>query len=325
MHRKTCMIIKTDYEEMKKDYLLLLLLIGFLFLSCSNVDEMKTNGKRYTVRLELEKDFDLRPFPSTRSIPQDRPGTPLPEEESISSFLFSRIEYVVYDKESGALVKSKSFTETNSDDFGKYIYDELEAGTYTLVLLAHGTTAVEQSGNEIRFSEVTDSFYAIKEVEVSPNSENLSVAMLLKRVVGRIEFAETKPAPENAAEFIIQIDEQYNALNLKTGVATQPRTVKKEYRLLRGEEAGNAALYHFYTFLPEPAQGDTVFLSEVKLITLDARADTLHTVRLTSVPVVKNRITRYTGSLYAPPVFNNAFKLEIEDYGHWADTIHVPF
>lgn len=318
-------IIKTNYDKMKTNYCLLLLLVYLTLFSCLDKEEQNADKTQYAICLALKSDFEMHPFPRTRSIPDYRPGNPHGIEEQAQAPLFSRIEYLVYDKASGAVVKSKSFTESNSDDFGEYVYDELEAGTYRIVLLAHATSGLTCSGNEAAFSEVTDTFYATKELTVGPENEALSVDMLLRRVVGLVEFVGTKPVPEEAAGFILEIEEQYNEMNLKTGLASQSRSIKKEYPLLPGAEPGTVSLYHFYTFVPESLERDTVLLSGVKLITLDTEADTLHTIQLTSIPVMKNRITRYTGSLYAPNTFNNTLTLEVEDYGHWGDTIHVPF
>jgi hypothetical protein len=301
------------------------IVVTLLFFSCTERDESTSGQRLYSISLELKKDVEILPFSGTKSIPTYIPSEPQAIEKQESAPLFSRLEYIVYHKESGALVKSQSFTEENSDDFGVYVYDELEAGTYLIALLAHSASGMTLSGNQAAFSEVTDSFHAIKEVTVGPESEENTVEIILKRLVARVEFAGTKAIPDDASKFVLEIEEQYHTTNLKDAEAATVRALKKEYLLSGGVSPGEAFVYSFYTFVPEPLQGDTSYLSGVKLITLNQHEDTLHTIRLTSVPVIKNRVTRYTGSLYASKTNSNTLELEIEDYGHWKDTINVPF
>lgn len=296
-----------------------------LFFSCADSEE-KTSGKQlFSISLALKKDMEVLSFPKTKSIPDYIPSDPLSKEEQEDAPLFSRIEYIVYHKESSAVIKSQSFTENNSEDFGAYIYDELEAGAYTIVLLAHAASAITLSGNQADFQEMTDSFHAVKEVTVGPESEGTPVEIVLKRIVARIEFVGTKSTPDKASRFVLEIDEQYNTTNLKNAETTTARVLKKEYPLSGGVTPENAPDYLFYTFVPESLPGDTSVLSGVKLITLDINEDTLNMINLRSIPVMKNRITRYTGSLYAPNTNSNTLDLEVEDYGHWKDTINVPF
>lgn len=301
-----------------------IIVVFFLFFSCTEKEEVTSEPRLYSISLELKKDVEVLPFPRTKSIPTNRPSDPQSTEEQENALLFSQLEYVVYHKESGAIVKSQSFTEDNSDDFGVYVYDELEAGTYMIALLGHSATEITLSGNQAVFTEVTDSFYAIKEVTVGPESENEPIEAVLKRIVASVEFVGTKTIPDNASGFVLEIEEQYNTTNLKNS-ATTCRTLKKEYPLSGGVSPEEAPVYSFFTFVPEPLQGDTSFLSGVRLTTLDVNKDTLHSISLRSVPVMKNRITRYTGSLYSPKTNSNTLELEVEDYGHWKDTIHVPF
>lgn len=296
-----------------------------IFSSCSNVENPITNPEKYPVCYVLKQDFELYPFSKTRSIPDYRPTLPQTKTESDEAVLYNQIEYVVYDKESGAVVKSQTFTEENSDDFGVYLYDELEAGTYIIVLVAHSSSDVVLIGNQAIFSEVTDAFYATKEMTVGPENEETPVEVVLKRMVAKVEFVGTKTVPLDASLFAIEIDEQYNSTNLKDFNDVTARTLKKEYPLAGGASPEDALTYSFYTFVPEPLQGDTSLLSGVKLITFNTNQDTLHTIRLNSIPVMKNRITRYTGSLYAPNSNSNTLELEVEDNGIWKDTIQVPF
>lgn len=296
--------------------------LSFL-ISCSEKEEKTSDKKRYSVCLNLKKDVDILPFSKTRSIPDYQPSEPRNSEEN--STLFSRIEYIVYHKESGAIIKHQILTDANSEDFGEYIYDELEADVYTIVLLAHSASGVNVSGNTATFTEVSDSFYATEEITVSRENEETPVEIILKRIVARVEFVGIKPTPANATKFIMEIAERYNTTNLKTGETNTSEFLRKEYALTPGTNPEDSPNYQFYTFVPEPLTGDTSFLSAIKLITLDINEDTLQTIELSSIPVMKNRITRYTGSLYAPNTNSNTLQLEVEDYGQWKDTINVPF
>lgn len=294
-----------------------------LFLACTDkVSDIVTQAK-YPVCFRLKRGFEILPFPSTKSIPEYKPAEPNAFNELEDADLFTRVEYVVYHKETGALIKHKPLTPENSDDFGEYIYDELEAGTYIISLLAHKASAITLSGNDLTQADVSDSFYASTEITVGTSGESNTSELLLERTVSRIEFVSTKRIPEHASRFIIDIAEQYKTIDLKTGEITTHRPLRKEYLLAPDTEADNGPAYLFYTFVPEPLEGDTSYLSNIKLTTLDINEDTIHTISLSNIPILKNRVTRYNGSLYTLNTHSSTLELKIEDSGHWKDTIQV--
>ena len=296
----------------------------FLFFSCTQTEEKTTEQRLYSISFQLIKDFEVLPFSRTKSIPTNKPAEPHAKEEQENASLFSQIEYLVYHKESGSVVKSQVLTEHNSDDFGMYIYDQLEAGTYTIVLFAHSASNLSLLGNEAQFQEMTDAFYATKDVVVGAEDEGDPIEITLKRLVAKVELVGTKSVPANAAKFIVEVEEHYRSILLKNAETTTSGTLKKEYLLAGGINPADAPAYSFYTFVPEPISGDTAYLSGIKLTTLDINEDTLHTIKLRAVPVVKNRVTRYSGSLYTPNTYTGTLALDVGDYGHWRDTINVP-
>lgn len=305
-----------------RSILYLLFVMAGLLVSCSTKEEIAPDKKLFPLCFELKKDFELLKFPDTRSIPGYRPSDPRATDDS--GLLFNTIEYLVFDNESGAVVKHERLTADNADDFGEYLYDELEAGEYLIALMAHSSSAMVVNGRHAAGTDVTDTFYAKTEINVGPDSETSSIEITLKRLVSRVEFAANKHIPDSAARLILEIQEQYNTLDIKAGSAGEPRSLRKEFALAGGTPSGDSPVYSFYTFVPEPARGDTSYLGSVKLITLDIDNDTLHSVRLTAVPVMKNRITRYTGSLFAPNTNKTTLEIDVENFGQWKDTIQVP-
>lgn len=302
-----------------------ILMTAVLLFSCSEKEKNISVHELHKICIELKKDISILPFTTTKSIPSYNPADPRSAAEQENPALFSKIEYIVYHKESGAIVKHYTLTDENSDDFGDYVYDELELGEYTIVLFAHSASDITLTGNLLTTTEVSDSFYALEEVNIERNNDGSPIEMVLKRIVSRVELVGVKKMPADASKFVLEIAEQYNQADLKTGEGVTPRLLRKEYVIAGGTEPEDNSLYMFHTFVPKPLQGDTSFLSKIKLITLNAQEDTLHTIDLHSVPVMRNRITRYTGSLYAPNTIDNTLQLEIEDYGLWKDTIQVPF
>lgn len=294
-------------------------------LSCTNQSEDTPDKTCYPICFELKKDLELTPFPVTKGIPAYKPSEPRSSSAENDSVLFTRIEYMVFDKASDTLVKHKILTEENSDDFGAYIYDELEAGVYWIALFAHSTSEMTLNDYCLSGTEISDSFFTAQEITVGAESSDTPVEAVLKRIVAKIKFCGTKEIPENAAKFILEVTGRYNELNTKTGNATSAQFLRKEYLLSGDSQNDDQPDYSFYTFLPEPAEGDTIFLDPIKLITLDSNNDTLHTILIPSVPVMRNRITRYTGSLYAPGTNASTISLEIEDQGMWKDSIDIQF
>lgn len=176
-----------------------------LLISCSVKEDETPPRQLYAVCIELKKELEILPFPSVRSIPGYRPAEPRSLREPDAMSLFSTIEYVVFRKESGAIVKHRVLTEDNSDDFGAYVYDELEAGVYEVALLAHSSSGLALDGSIAAGAEVTDSFYAVKEITVGTETEGLPENVVLKRIVARVEFAGNKRVPYGAAKFILEI------------------------------------------------------------------------------------------------------------------------
>lgn len=300
-------------------------LMSYLAFSCTEKEASLSEKEMYTVCLALKKDVEILPFPSSRSIPAYRPSEPYSAYAEEIIPLFTQIEYLVYHKESGAIVKHLLLTEENSDDFGAYIYDDFEAGEYIVSLLAHSSSAMTLTGSKVASEDVTDSFYAKKEIIVGSGSGNNPIEMLLKRAVSRVEFVGNKIVPQNAVTLVLDINKQYNTVDMETGLAIESRVLRKEFSLLGGSMPEDNLPYSFYTFVPEPLKGDTSYLESIKVTTLDTNQDTLNVIELKAIPILRNRITRYSGSLYVPNSYLNTLELEIEDYGQWKDTIHVPF
>jgi len=302
---------------------LLVPLLSCVFVSCSSPELREENNTLYGVSFYLQPSFDIRSFPKTKSMPGNLPSEPHTKqadgtEEEPS--LFDRIEYALYEKETGALVKHISLTEENSDeDFGVYLYDKVEAGIYKVALLAHSASDASFENNIISGGDVGDSFFASAEFEVGPHSQELSVELTLRRVVSRIEFFAEDVIPVAADKFIIQVSGRYDSFNLREGNATQLTPLTQVYSL---NETGETA-YAFYTFVPTSAsETDTYSIDEIQLTTLDNSGDTLYSVTVQNTPIIRNHIIRYTGDLYTRKI-SNALKLQIEDNGLWKDPIDL--
>lgn len=300
-----------------------LLLCINLFAACVQKEIPNPSNQKHPVIIYLNKNIDILPFSSTKSIPVYKPAEPFSPEETDESELFNRIDYVVYHRESGSIIKHLTLTKNNSDDFGDYIYDELEVGNYLLTLLAHNAAGVLLNGNHLTLTNMTDAFHAAEEIAVGEGNNGNEASLLLKRMVSRVEFAATKAVPAKADRFILETETQYNTISLQTGETTAHQFLRKEFLLSAGSLPGDTPNYTFYTFTPQPLQGDTSRLPGIKLTTLNLSGDTLHSINLSDIPVIKNRITRFSGNLFAPASGQSTLELEVEDYGNWKDTIHV--
>ena len=302
------------------------LLLMSILCSCSQSESHDDilSTPRYNVSFHLKSAFEVQPLSSNRAIPSGVPNEPEPgvktdEPQSPNEPFFNRIEYVLYNAINGELIKNILFVENDTeDDFGTYLYDKLEEGEYIVAILAHSIESASFAENKVGGDDVGDAFYSSARFEVKANDQENSIELTLGRVVSRVEFVATDNAPPTTTNFTMEVSGRYNSFEMQEGNTTQLTALTQSYPL----EAGGKASYAFYTFVPLTGiDGDTCRIESIQLKTLGTNGEIIHNISVQNVPIIRNKVIRYTGKLYTKKKFSETLELEIENYGEWDEEI----
>ena len=131
--------------------------------------------------------------------------------------------------------------------------------------------------------------------------------------------------PEQVDQFLIETSGRYHQLCLldgKTPAVTEAfsRTVafKAEDKL-----PDTRVKHFFYSFVPEAApEAASAFLDAMILTSQSGSSEVQRQRTITQVPLYRNRITRYTGTLYTPSIVDGLFDLQIDtNWGEYVDQV----
>jgi|GEM_PF-1560609 len=279
---------------------------------------------RYNVSFHLKPAFEVQPFSGDRAIPSGVPNEPDPvvktnEPQYSNEPFFSRIEYALYNAVNGKLIKNALFVDNDTeDDFGTYLYDKLEEGEYIVAILAHSIESASFVNGEVSGDDVGDAFYSSAEFEVKAINQDTPIELALRRIVSCVEFVATDDVPPTAINLTMEVSGRYTSFEMQDGNTTQPTALTRGYAL----EAGSKTTYAFYTFVPLTTQeGDTCHIESIQLTTLDIDNETIQSISLQNIPIIRNKVTRYTGNLYTKKKVPSTLELEIENHGEWEDPI----
>jgi hypothetical protein len=292
-------------------------LIAFSAVMCLNScvspsEEKEKNKTLYDVSFSMQLEEEILPF--SRSMPEDLPTEPTAEPKE--SKLFERIEYILYNCNEKTFSHTVYTDDGSNDDFGVYLYDTLEVGSYKLTVLLHSSDNVSFSGNNFSSEDLSDTFYASINFDVSVDMPDEPMDLKFKRFVSLVEFVPTDEVPQ-AGKLIIT-SEQYNTIILPEGSIDTPVSITKEY-----DFADEETSYSFYTFVPETEGEEPSRISKIELMTQDANGTPLRRITISNAPIVRNCITRYKGILFAPAESGLELELSIENGGEWDEVIDI--
>lgn len=266
----------------------------------------------YPIQFHVDFTEDVRPFPETRSMPDNTIPEPELPASSTGAIPYNRLEYVVFRTGSDTPFKQKRYTE-NDDDFG-IVYDSLPEGDYRIGFLAHSSPNPVLSENRIfSFDSISDTFFLLQELAVA-RGEEIRTDILLKRVVSRIEFIAKDPVPAHLHQFDLNVGNYPNRFDLLAGTGLAAPDSVRLSRLFAPEEAGAPATCHaFYCFGPETGKPVGVMLNA-----LDNNQEVYYARTVVVQPQI-DKIVRYRGYLYTVPVSDDAFSCEVDT--SWSGTI----
>ena len=203
--------------------------------------------------------------------------------------LCTRLNIAIFSAD-GTKVKTVAQKDTDSD-FGTVALT-LAAGTYRLVVIAHNCdgSATITSEKKVTFpnNKVTDTFYYYGDLVVT--SDVQSYDLTLTRAVAMFRLVLTdEEIPSNVAKFKFYYTSGSSTFSPKDGYGcvnskqTEIRTV-----------ADDVTTFDIYT-LPHTEED---VLTKLTVTALDANDNTVKERVFENVPVIRNQITRYTGSFF---------------------------
>ncbi len=310
---------------MKREIVMLLACVS-LFCAC-NHEVVLTNTPAqspHIVRFRLNPVFEVEPFDDTKSIPGKIPHEPvMPKSggETEKNHSFTHIEYAVYDAGQDTLVHHRQFSgqDDSHDDFGIYVYDTLKAGTYKVCLLTHSTAQVTFDDDVLQFDAMSDTFYGGAEFDINIATAGNIKEVVLRRVVSCVEFVATDTVPELVKSFEAVFSDRYTSFDLFTGEAVAvPQSYTYAHTFVAEERGKDIFNRHaIFTFVPSTDPE----IAEIQLNAKDYQGGSVKRRKLTDIPIVKNKVTRYTGILYTPGIIDDRFDLTFDNDGKWDDPV----
>lgn len=202
--------------------------------------------------------------------------------------LCSRLNIAIFD---GDGTKVNTVAQKEGDTGYGTVALSLAAGTYKLVVMAHNCdgSATITSTEKVTFpnNKVTDTFYYYGDLVVS--NEKQTYDLTLTRAVAMFRLVLTdEEVPDNVAKLKFYYTGGSSTFSPSAGYGivqskqTEVRTVNED------------GIYEIYT-LPHTEED---VLTKLTVTALDANDNTIRERVFENVPVIRNQVTRYTGSFF---------------------------
>ena len=206
---------------------------------------------------------------------------------------FQKLNIMLFDAD-GNKAFSQVKTQTSDDgDFGS-LPCQLTEGTHPVVAVGHSSikSATIKSPQMVQFTasdgeKLTDTFCYCGQIEVG--NDDLQQTFQMQRVAAMVQFKFTDATvPASFARLTIAYTGGSANFNPTTSEGTTKST-QSENRL-----KSDTSTYHVFTF-PYLAETGTL---KMTVTAFDADGNTLRQREFATVPIVRNRITTYTGQFF---------------------------
>ena len=287
-----------------KKYAVILPLGLLLWASCEQ--DSVSNGTNpenqvVEVKFNLTLRQDVADFRSTRGLPDGLPDDPVSKNDGEES-----------DTDAG-----EEAQPTVTLSYVDYLQEAFTSGIYKVSFLAHNVEGAQfsEENNWVTFPTISDTFWGNDEIEIDASQTNQSFSVSIRRAIAGVEFCPTDQVPEQIHHFNIESSGLYNTINLLDGTASDA-TTELDYSYIFKEEdrnPGTRVSQTFYTFVPEKgAEAESALIDAVTISALTEKDGIERTRTITEVPIYRNKITRYTGTLYTPSIVDGELTIEIE-------------
>ena len=206
--------------------------------------------------------------------------------------LCSRLNIAIFNSE-GTKVKTVAQKEGDSN-YGTVALS-LAEGTYQLVVIAHNCegSATITSTEKVTFpnNKVTDTFYYYGDLVVTSETQNYDLTLTRAVAMFRLVLTD-EDIPSAVAKFKFYYTGGSSTFSPKDGYGC----VNSKQTELRTMPAGSASGTIFEIFTLPHTEEDV--LTKLTVTALDANDNTINERIFENVPVVRNQVTRYTGSFF---------------------------
>lgn len=323
---------KQDLTMKKSAFTVLCAGLFILFTACSDDNapsKPEAESQPVVVKFQLALRQEVSSFQKTKNIPGNLPGDPTTkgdpetkpgdtgegnEETATPVSSISFIEYALYKNDDNSFIKHLRKEVTMSDDSSVSfnLQDQLKPGTYKVCFIAHGIkdASFDESSGIVTFPDVKDTFWGNDEIEISATQTEQTFPITLKRAIAGIEFYPADPVPTEVHNFQISSSGLYNTINILDGISGEDKKeIQYSYIFTADDYGKDKRISHFlYTFVPNTEQ------AQIGQMTLKAQEKSGNVVRqksITAVPIYRNKITRYTGTLYTASITDGDFQIHI--------------
>ena len=202
--------------------------------------------------------------------------------------LCSRLNIAIFNSE-GTKVKTVAQKEGDSN-YGTVALS-LAEGTYQLVVIAHNCegSATITSTEKVTFpnNKVTDTFYYYGDLVVTSETQNYDLTLTRAVAMFRLVLTDEE-VPSNVAKIKFYYVGGSSTFSPKDGYGCV-NSKQTEIRTVAAD-----GVYEIYT-LPHTEED---VLTKLTVTALDANDNTIKERIFENVPVVRNQVTRYTGSFF---------------------------
>jgi len=192
--------------------------------------------------------------------------------------------------------KAKAVTQKQTDaGFGTAALT-LQAGTYKIVAIAHSSTegnATITSPEKVTFAnnKLTDTFYYYGTLTVG--TDPIEETLEMTRCVAMLRLTLTDPLSDNISRLKFYYTGGSSTFNPATGYGCV-NSKQTEYRYTTDDQDMPVSVYELYTMPHE--QQDVLKLT---VTALDASGSEVGEVTMDNIPVTRNKITTWQGTLFS--------------------------
>ena len=188
----------------------------------------------------------------------------------------------------------------------------VEYGTHTLRIVGSAGTGASLDDGVITWTKPGDTFYGSDSFTIAPQgSKNISLS--LSRISTRLRVAVDDEIPADFAQLCIEAT-WYYGLNIATGEATGAQSAKRSISIPSSYAGTTGQLSAgFYSLCP--ADGYT---TDVTITARNSSSEALRSISLSDVPLQRNRVTAYSGTMFA-----NTRSVSLDFSTEWADAFEA--
>ena len=169
------------------------------------------------------------------------------------------------------------------------------------------------------FPKIEDTFWGNDELEVTAEEKEKTTTVELTRAIAGIEFKATDAVPSNIYQFTVASSGFYNTLSILDGsVGSNLIEIPYSYLFKSEDYAADKRINHIiYTLAPESGEAQ---INEMFIAAKEKEGLIIRQKQINNIPIYRNRITRYTGTLYTPNITDTQFTLTInKEWGEYVE------